>query len=49
MTAIDGLSRFAENGLNLVIRIEGLGDITQSFPFGALADGQSVEFNIGAQ
>lgn len=49
MTAIDGLSRFAENGLNLVIRIEGLGDITQSFPFGSLADGQSVEFNIGAQ
>ena len=49
MTAIDGLSRFAENGLNLVIRIEGLGDITQSFPFWALADGQSVEFNIGAQ
>lgn len=49
MTAIDGLSRFAENGLNLVIRIEGLGDITQSFPFGSLADGQSVSFNIGAQ
>ena len=49
MTAIDGLSRFAENGLNLTIRVEGLGDVTQSFPFGALADGQSVEFNIGAQ
>lgn len=44
---LDSLSRMAETGLNLVIRVEGLGDITQQFPLGSLADGQSVTFNVG--
>jgi hypothetical protein len=44
---LDGLSKMAETGLNLTIRVEGLGDITQQFPLGSLADGQSVTFNVG--
>lgn len=47
--SVQALNRMAEMGLNLTIRVEGLGDITQTFPMASLADGQSVSFNIGAQ
>lgn len=47
--SVQAINRMAEMGLNLTIRVEGLGDITQTFPMASLADGQSVEFNIGAQ
>ena len=47
--SVQALNRMAEMGLNLTIRVEGLGDITQTFPMVSLADGQSVSFNIGAQ
>ena len=47
--SVQALNRMAEMGLNLTIRVEGLGDITQTFPMVSLADGQSVLFNIGAQ
>lgn len=47
--SVQVLNRMAEMGLNLTIRVEGLGDITQTFPMASLADGQSVSFNIGAQ
>lgn len=46
---LDILNKVAQTGLNLTIRVEGIGDVTQNFPFGTLADGQSVSFNIGAQ
>lgn len=47
--SVQALNRMAEMGLNLTVRVEGLGDITQTFPMASLADGQSVSFNIGAQ
>lgn len=47
--SVQALNRMAEMGLNLTIRVEGLGDISQTFPMASLADGQSVSFNIGAQ
>lgn len=47
--SVQAINRMAEMGLNLTIRVEGLGDITQTFPMASLADGQSVSFNIGAQ
>lgn len=47
--SVQAINRMAEMGLNLTVRVEGLGDITQTFPMASLADGQSVSFNIGAQ
>lgn len=44
---IKELSKIAETGLNLTIRVEGLGDLTQNFPFAAMSNGQTVSFNIG--
>lgn len=46
---LDILNKVAQTGLNLTIRVEGIGDVTQNFPFSSMADGQSVSFNIGAQ
>jgi uncharacterized protein YcfJ len=45
--AYNMLNRLAETGLNLTIRVEGLGDVTQNFPFNAMSNGQTVSFNIG--
>ena len=47
--AVNTMRKLHETGLNLTIRVEGLGALTQTFPMASMADGQSVTFNIGAQ
>lgn len=49
MEALEGISRLSDAGLNLTIRVEGLGELTQQFPLGSLSGGQAVSYNIGAQ
>ena len=49
MEALEGISRLSDAGLNLTIRVEGLGELTQQFPLGSLSNGQAVSYNIGAQ
>lgn len=45
--AIESMRTIARTGLNLTIRVEGLGDITQNFPLSDMSNGQTVSFNIG--
>ena len=45
--ALESMRALASTGLNLTIRVEGLGDASQNFSFDSMASGQTVSFNIG--